>query len=47
MKEALAEYSFQGSKLAYMAIAACIILVLKFGVFPAQLIHAVKKAALF
>lgn len=47
MKDEQAEYAFRGSKLAYLAAAICVVLVLQFGVFPSQLIHAVKRAALF
>lgn len=39
--------SFRSSKAAYVAIAICVFLTLNFGLFPAQLIHAVKKAAIF
>lgn len=47
MKDEQAEYAFRGSKFAYIAVATCVILVLKFGVFPGQILHAVKRAALF
>lgn len=47
MKDEQAAYAFKGSRFAYLAVALCVVLVLKFGVFPAQLLHAVKKAAIF
>lgn len=38
---------FRASHVAYAAIAVCLILTVYYGVMPGQLIHAVKKAAVF
>jgi NADH-quinone oxidoreductase subunit N len=35
------------SNFAYVAIAVCVLLTLNYGIFPAALMHAVKKAAIF
>ncbi len=39
--------SFGPSKLAWLGVAFCVALTLKFGMLPAALIHTAKKAALF
>lgn len=38
---------FRASHFAYAAIAVCLILTVYYGVMPGQLLHAVKKAAVF
>ncbi len=38
---------FRASHFAYVAIAICLILTIHYGLFPNQLLHTVKKAAIF
>ena len=49
MKEntAVSSYEKHSSRIAYLAIAVCVLLTLHFGFFPGQIIHMVKKAAIF
>jgi NADH-quinone oxidoreductase subunit N len=47
MKEGEAPFRFRASNFAYLAVAICVFLTLNYGIFPGQLLHAVKKAAIF
>ncbi|NUM88375.1 MAG: NADH-quinone oxidoreductase subunit N [Bdellovibrionales bacterium] len=47
MEEGSSAIECRGARLAYLGVAICVALTLKFGILPAALIHTVKKAALF
>jgi len=49
MKETTSEtqYHKQASKIAYFAVVICVFLTINFGLFPGQIVEAVKKAAAF
>jgi NADH-quinone oxidoreductase subunit N len=47
MSEGISSAPFKPSNIAYIAIAICVLLTLNYGIFPAVLMHAVRKAAIF